>query len=1842
MKTLSLLVKSVSPKNTSGFALYGNPPRWHKIGYNKPIPKGAPIAAHPHAAGVPVPAKHFTDEQWAQLHLPAENVNAPTHNKQLQKLKELSESGDVTGILGSNYGSNTYGVKLSKVANALLDMHGVPHKVSPGQKAGEHAAVQSAPEMTMAGTYTDLAGTTKVINSKKDATGLLSDEANGWLYGYQWETNNEHPDNVLNPIPSDAVIKELSAFVGSEPVKLYRAVAVGAGSDDGGKLLESWTANKKHAVDLKDANAELGQKMKVISKVFNPDQIIIDTTKLPKSHHIENESGTQDEVIVALGSFHEKLKAVRSDHSPVLSKDEAISAAIDHLTEDSKQGDMPAGEKAEDVALIAKLKTAQSIKLKQGTIALKTPLTATKTDFGDYQIHHAGIPDGSFIAAKDLTIKDGMVVGVKPALAAKLGLETAGEVQSKTALTQKKETEKAEAVAKEKASVDKQAKLIGGALGLASAVSSGKMTAADANEKMKGIKAGYDEPAPKDGETKPASDGGVLVFKDGHWHKKDAPAPQPASIGKLSQIPWDKQYLPDTNVNAPSHNKAITKIKAMADAGDVVGLQAFIDSKANAKQNYAKKQGLLAKVALAALTEGDAPPVAPAPVAVVAPAPAPAPEVKKGKFAEMVADSVGDLMPDLPVFKDYNYSTVGKKWQQLLSEGNNLDFFAEVNKLVATIKKKPAMGNNEDVQKLVKYALDLNKWVAAKKQTATDAAVVAAPPTPAAPADSDYETFHNTEEGHNKFWSVAVAGNKVYKKWGAIGTKGQTLIAEFPSPEAAKKAASKDKAVKKSNGYSAISTDDQSQTPLDGWVTSVSSGKVPTVAQVAAFEKLSPNMQNNWLQAAVDKHPLLQNPKWDEDATEEAMDDVLSLHQKGVYAHDQAVASTGVPVKPKLLIPSLAGAAGFAEDKMKEGDKVALLKLKQTWSEMPGEQAKMLTAYIGECIDYLGGDKGDPAPVSSAVKPVKPTGLSPSFSGVAGLVEEKIKQGDKPALISLKDLWAHKVAGDQTQKIKDYIDAGIASLGGDDSPKDGDTKQGANGVTLVFKNGRWHKQHVSDDPVLDEWAADIAAGKQPTFSDAQHVQSTYLDGDDMDFIIDAIGNAGIDVMDEMENDDGSPLDVLDYVTNLHQKALASLGENDEVADDDEDLDSVTVPDYAALSGSTSLVQKVAAQFQEESEGLLAYAKLKGSAGLAKYVTVNPNGTITVDNQNGFKVNLMDYSDSFADMSQPKYARLNAMYHFVKKLVDLAPDTSATEIPSMSSWVQVGGQLGSNEGGRFRDENGVEWYCKFPKSEAIAKSEVLASNLYALAGVAGQDAKLVSKGGLLAVASRWQSVNKASASVLAATEGTLDGFGADAWLANWDVVGIGNDNLQIGANGKVVRIDAGGALMYRAQGGKKAFGDNVSELDSLRDSAVNPHAASVFGKMSKADITASIAKIVAIKNSDIKSMVEKYGPGSTAEKIALYETLVARKNDMLAKYPKAATPPKKRLDPTKLPVQEKDLPKAFDFNTMGEGGSPLSSKPMINTANNEAINLMRQVALAGNLTALKDFKFPVFDKNSGTHTGEYRPIDQHPSKHVIQYHQDLIDVLSEIADPPKPLVMTNMLSAGTIEELNAAFPPKKFGTTVASVKSNEKFGFWLALGGITGDVSKLRPKKISDYSAKSIAAGYEKFKQGSALAKHFIKKVQYNTTYNYLFRNGLKKDHEGNDLKDVAKAALEHSSTQPEGTTIYRWQNMTDSMVKKILLAADGTVFQANGPMCTSYDPHDTQHFGTHRLVIRYAKGARGVDSFGSKGYPDEKEVTTLPNARFVILSKNMVNNETGVGGKRLELELLMLPPDLAL
>lgn len=1234
--------------------------RWHKLHADKPAPKGAPVAADPHAAGQHAPAKHFTDDEWSQLKLPPENVNAGSYNKLLDKLKEMSEAGHVTGILGMQFGTNTYGKKAAVVANTLLSLHGSQHTVTPGQKAGEHVAVQKAPD----GSLTD--------------EGTKPTEA-GHAEGDKWV------------MPLDAAIQEHNDLVqtAETPTK----------ADDKAELAEQ--------------KAEL-KRMKEASGDASIEQPKIDTSA--QSVDAGDTSG------LAMPAFLEGKTT-----GGVVDYYEAVAQKIMNLAA------------AGDVAGLEQFKA-----------------------------------DGS-----------------KPNSKGKVSNTWKGKTaNSKTLL----------------AFYDQ-------------AVAQAKGEAPNTPDAAPNIEpAAPSTPANPEPEVKKPP---RVVLAT-----KPKPAASGDSSSKLAQIPWDSLLLPDSNKNAKSHNGKVAQIKAMAYAGDIAGLEAF---KAGTN-TYGKKQNLLAQTALAALKEGDQPSAA-------APAPEPAPA----------------------------------------------------------------------------------------------AAPQAAPKTP-----------------------------------------GEQMVDDL-----------------KAAGFDAYVS------PKHGVVLSkpVSSG--------AYFPKTYANMAQ--AEAAVSK-----------------------LSAAGYDAH---VAGSGVP--------------------------------------------------------YLVSITGKTAPMQTPAQP--------------------------------------------------------AAAAQPDGPKDGDTKQGADGM-LVFKNGRWHKQ---EQPEVAEPAAAAPAIKKLKPSEAIKIM------------------AAVPAKPAKGNKD-------------KMKAMAVAGD---------------------------------------------------VAGLQKFIADNP---------------------SLVASKKVAEALIGAMTGGspAPAAPSAAPKPAAAAAPggieAVDSWEQTGPQGGSNPGGRFKDADGVEWYVKLPADDDVAKSEVLAAKLYAALGIAGQDAKLITKGGKLGIASRWVDVKKAgSPADLAKVDGVKSGFGADAWLANWDVVGLGFDNLQVGANGKAVRVDAGGSLTYRAQGGKKAFGAGVTEIDSLRDPKINPQAAAVFGDMTAADITASVAKVLALPDESIKNLVELHGPGDAANRKALADVLIARKADLAQKFPKAAKATKKRLDPNSLPVKEDRLPKPHDFNNWLGTGKPLSSQPHVNAANAAVEQELLALAKTGNLTKLKAFKFHAIDKATGNATGQMLPIAEHPSKHVVQLHADLVMMLDEIANPPQPLKLFHEAEVNSLEQLAAVFPPKKFGTTVNSVHSNEKLGFWVVLGGAHG-AKKFAPQKVMDYSAAAIKAGHEKYKQASKLAKHFINSVQASGSYNDLFRDGKIADHHGNKLTDVAQAALEHATTMPEGTSLYRWQNMPDDMVKKIMSAPDGTVFQATGPMCTSYSPTATQGFGQHRVVVRYAKGAKAVESFGSGAFSGEKEVTTLPNARFVIISKKMVPSEKYGGKQRLELEVLMLPPDLGI
>lgn len=218
--------------------------------------------------------------------------------------------------------------------------------------------------------------------------------------------------------------------------------------------------------------------------------------------------------------------------------------------------------------------------------------------------------------------------------------------------------------------------------------------------------------------------------------------------------------------------------------------------------------------------------------------------------------------------------------------------------------------------------------------------------------------------------------------------------------------------------------------------------------------------------------------------------------------------------------------------------------------------------------------------------------------------------------------------------------------------------------------------------------------------------------------------------------------------------------------------------------------------------------------------------------------------------------------------------------------QIGGQGGSNPGGLYEHvDTGERWYIKTPQTDDHARNEALAAALYRAIGVDAPDVVTLNVNGRLGVASKIvDGAEKKPAALKAGTvQGAADGFVADAWLANWDVVGLSFDNMLV-ANGKAIRLDTGGALLYRAQGGAKgaAFGTKVAELDTLRDAAKNPQAAAVFKHVGDDHLKAGAERLSLLDDAKIRSLVDELGPGDAQQRAKLADTLIARKADILAR------------------------------------------------------------------------------------------------------------------------------------------------------------------------------------------------------------------------------------------------------------------------------------------------------------------------------------------------------------------------
>lgn len=222
------------------------------------------------------------------------------------------------------------------------------------------------------------------------------------------------------------------------------------------------------------------------------------------------------------------------------------------------------------------------------------------------------------------------------------------------------------------------------------------------------------------------------------------------------------------------------------------------------------------------------------------------------------------------------------------------------------------------------------------------------------------------------------------------------------------------------------------------------------------------------------------------------------------------------------------------------------------------------------------------------------------------------------------------------------------------------------------------------------------------------------------------------------------------------------------------------------------------------------------------------------------------------------------------------------IPDASNWKKTGRQMGSNPGGVYKDESGKEFYMKQSKSDDHAKNENLANHLYRHLGVPVPDTKLIThSNGKLGTASSIMHIKPFDPHNKNHVQEIGKHFAAHAFVANWDAVGLANDNQVLGPKG-MTTIDAGGSLNYRAQGSPKgnAFGHKATEWDSLRDTSRPNPATHIFSQMQPHEIVNSAKAVANLKNDTIHDLVHEHGPGSEMDKHEMTQKLINRKQDII--------------------------------------------------------------------------------------------------------------------------------------------------------------------------------------------------------------------------------------------------------------------------------------------------------------------------------------------------------------------------
>jgi predicted DNA-binding WGR domain protein len=1194
------------------------------------------------------------------------------------------------------------------------------------------------------------------------------------------------------------------------------------------------------------------------------------------------------------------------------------------------------------------------------------------------------------------------------------------------------------------------------------------------------------------------------------------------------KIEWEKYLLDEANTNFKSHKTKVEQIKALHEAGDIAGLEALTFG----VNTYNKQASKLRDVAVAHLKEHgpSAAPVTAEPQ-TAAPAPKTKPEpaaAPTGHFGEQhEGEEFGDEHGMLFKFE-------GSKWHW-----------------------KPAQSADWDVvdsKESIKYLNEGKDWLGGEL-TKHDAKAPAAPPPPAPVTNfgeqnegqifqsgslqvkfSDGQWQYNSAATSTEDWKPVANSKLVGNLDAGQGMYGGGLLEPVHAVEPAAP-----KGALLADGWEGFSAHPEYGKPA---LTKTDKGQTITI---------TPSPSGLQYKVYFGSKSL---PVYGDEAV------IEHVKEKGFTGLTKSMLKQlGVKGEPRDEIPKLAA-------------KPAPLTVpEQTYHNTENGHSKFWSVSVNDdVVTKKWGVIGKP-------------GISKDFA----FDSHKAAKAAAKKWETEKEKGGYKLHSGSMMAGTSVLDSPPPPAA-EQGPKDGDTKAGADGGRLVFKDGHWHK--VEEPQIEDpEGPGDVEAALHAVAAPAglPHSAAAALEK-----LKQLVIEQGADAFKLVKKQVTSPKGYVQKKMHLTLKGCSPWGGPVKISG------WVDAVDGGGYTGATG--QGIKTLDMVEYIDALKAAHLAATGGKVAKKKASKVTKVT-------------------QQSVPK---------------PVSKKDGAVTVAVIDSWTKVGEQKGSNPGGTFKDPGGQDWYVKFPASADHVKNELLAAKLYKAAGIEVPQLRMVEKDGKVGIASKIvPGVSKVGAG-MKSVPGALEGFVVDAWLANHDSVGTGHDNLLKTKEGKAIRIDVGGSLLYRAQGAPKGdlFGNEVGEIKNMQDPKINSYGASVYGGISKEHLINGAAQVLEIPDELIKQIVTKFGPGDDAAKEALAAKLIARKADLAKQFPEAdaiANPP--APDPRKLPVDVSKLPPKLDFLNWKAGGKGLSSVDAVNTANQKAVDEIYDAALKGDFIQIQKTKYHVVDKATGESSlGDL--FANHPSQHVRDFYSNIIDYMSVVANPAaKKMKSWDIDDYSDINELADAFPAHYYGVAVGNVPANERLGFWISLGQADAAATH-KPDNMAFPSAKDRALGSASTKSMPSNLKTWMKAVKASGAYNQPYRDGKETDASGLKSRDVLAAAYEHAVEFEEGTRITKDINFPPEMMKQMLALEPGHVFQNPGSMCCSLKP-DWHWGGDAKLNIVYAKGAKALYNIGVGSHDSEGEITTIPGQRFMLIE--VKDNHKMNKGK--EFTLLMLPPD---